>query len=172
QTVVFSNSATVTGIATNGLGAPITGLSVRLRNTSSGLELTMTTDGSGRFAFSGIAAGSYQVVANLMVLPIAVDTGQTLEVPVVIDSTPPQVAITAPTSGASIDPRSPLPVTVNATDYLGVAPVSLSAAGVASFSETRGVTPAAPSRSDLFSVPFSTLPATGGSLTLSATARD
>src|SRR5262249_38807518 len=100
----------------------------------------------------------------------------TLEVPVVIDSTPPQVTIAAPLGGASIDPRLTLPVTVNATDFIGVAQVSLTATltplvGTA-FSETRTVTPAVASRSEIFQVPFASLPSAGGSLTLSATARD
>src|SRR5262249_56341852 len=81
QNVVFTNSATVTGIATNGLGAPLTGLSVRLKSTGSSLDLTTTTNGSGRFAFSGIPAGTYQVIAAPVPIPIRVGPRPTLALP-------------------------------------------------------------------------------------------
>src|SRR5262249_5544232 len=120
QNVIFANSVTVTGTVINGTGAPMTGLSVRLRATTSALDVTTTTDGSGRFAFSGLAAGSYQLSASdpathvAALVTISANTGQTIDVPVAIDSTAPQVTITNPAGGTTIDPRSALPVTVNA----------------------------------------------------------
>src|SRR5207247_3487913 len=59
-----------------------------------------------------------------------------------------------------------------ATDNAGVTEVTLSASGAASFTETRPISPAAPSRTETFSIAFASLPATGGSLTLDARARD
>jgi hypothetical protein len=172
QDVVFVNSGTVTGVVTNGLGAPIAGAVVHLKATSNTLDITSTSDGSGAFVFSGVAPGSYQIIATPIVVAVAVTAGQTQSVAIVVDSTPPQVSITSPSSGALIDPRSPLPVSVSASDFIGVAQTSLTTSGAASFSETRPISPAVTSRVEQYSVPFATLPPTGGSLTLSATARD
>jgi hypothetical protein len=90
----------------------------------------------------------------------------------VFDSIVPAVQITSPAPGAVIDPRTPLSVTVSATDNVGVTEITLSAAGVTSASETRPISPVASSRTEAFSVNFASLPPTGGSLTLDARARD
>jgi len=89
----------------------------------------------------------------------------------VVDSIAPAVQTTSPTPGTVVDPRTPLSVTVSATDNAGATEVTLSASGAASFTETRPISPAAPSRTEAFSIAFASLPATGGSLTLEARAR-
>lgn len=91
---------------------------------------------------------------------------------IVEDIIAPAVSVVAPAAGASIDPGSPVQVTIEATDAVGVTSVTLTATGATSFTETRAVEPAAVSRSEGFTVTFAVPPAAGGTLTLSATARD
>ena len=90
----------------------------------------------------------------------------------VVDSIGPGVQITSPAPGTLVDPRTPLRVTVRATDNVGVTEIALSAAGAANTSETRPISPAAPSRTETFTIDFASLPPAGGSLTLDARARD
>lgn len=94
---------------------------------------------------------------------------RTLAVP---DVAPPTVRIAAPAEGTSVDPRTPLEVTIEAGDAVGVVAVILTASGAASVTETRVVDPAATERSEPFSIAFASPPASGGTLTLSASARD
>lgn len=84
----------------------------------------------------------------------------------------PVVAITSPAANAEIDPRVPLPVIVQASDVGNVAQVAFSASGAASASETRDLAAPSASATETFTVNFPTLPPTGGTLTLSASARD
>jgi hypothetical protein len=90
----------------------------------------------------------------------------------VTDTIAPQVHIASPAGGASIDPRSPLAVSVEAADQVGVIEIAFNAAGATSAAEVRPVTPSATNRIESFSVTFATPPAAGGTLTLAASARD
>jgi hypothetical protein len=90
---------------------------------------------------------------------------------VVRDNIAPSVQIVSPAVGTSVDPRS-LSVTVGATDNVGVSEISFGASGATSVTETRPITPATTTTSQSFNVPFATLPVSGGTLTLTATARD
>jgi hypothetical protein len=90
----------------------------------------------------------------------------------ITDGIAPVVRIVSPPAGAQIDPRSPLTVTVEATDAIGVSQIAFAASGVASASDARAIAPPAASRTETFTVTFGTPPATGGTLTLNATARD
>ena len=91
---------------------------------------------------------------------------------VVADTVAPQVQIVSPVSGALLDPRSPVAVTVTATDAVGVSAISFVASGSVDVAETRPVAPPAPSRTETFTVNVSPIPAVGGTLTLNASARD
>ena len=88
------------------------------------------------------------------------------------DVVAPQVVITAPVAGASVDPRNPLLVSVTGTDQVGVTEIGFNAAGATSLTDTRAVTPAAAARTESFSVVFGTPPISGGTLTLGASSRD
>jgi hypothetical protein len=91
---------------------------------------------------------------------------------VVRDATAPVVSIDTPASGATVDPRQPITVSVSATDLVGVAEVGLSSAGALVSSSVRPVSPAQPTRTESFELTFATAPISGGSLTLTGTARD
>ena len=90
----------------------------------------------------------------------------------VTDIVAPSVQITSPAPASAIDPREPLSVVVSATDALGVTEISFNASGAAASSETRTISPASPGVAETFLVTFGVQPAAGGSLTLSASARD
>ncbi len=83
----------------------------------------------------------------------------------VLDTTAPSVSITSPAAGARVDPRTPLVVTVTASDPGGVAEIELGAL-LQTF---------APPQADVtasFALPFDPLPVTAGQRTLVAIARD
>jgi hypothetical protein len=84
----------------------------------------------------------------------------------------PQVRILSPAASALVDPRQPIQVSVEATDAVGVTQIAFSASGAISVSESRTIDPAAGSRTETFTVTFIDLPSRGGTLTLSASARD
>jgi hypothetical protein len=90
----------------------------------------------------------------------------------IVDGIAPVVRIVSPTAGTQIDPRSPVSVVVEATDGVGVSQITFAASGAASATESRAVAPTATARTETFGVTFATPPAAGGSLTLTATARD
>jgi hypothetical protein len=91
---------------------------------------------------------------------------------VVRDVTAPSVQITSPTAGAEIDPRTPLNVTVVASDDSGVAEVVFDAQGVASSHQVRSIAPPLAGTSQIFSVSFDSQLPLGGSITVNANAKD
>ena len=90
----------------------------------------------------------------------------------VTDTVAPSVQITSPVPASPVDPREPLSVVVSATDAVGVTEISFNALGAAASSETRAISPASPGVAETFLLTFGVPPAAGGSLTLSASARD
>jgi hypothetical protein len=102
---------------------------------------------------------------------ISVADGVQTEADVALDSLPPQLTIVSPTPGSLIDPRSPLAVTVNASDMGGVATISFTSTGSVVRAETRGG-PAASTRTEVFTVPFEAPLPIGGSITLTVLATD
>jgi hypothetical protein len=90
----------------------------------------------------------------------------------VLDTGAPSVSIVSPTAADEVDPRQPLQVTVHVDDPGGVAQVSFAASGAATASEARTLPSPQPSTSQTFVVAFDSQPPTGGSLTLTAAARD
>ena len=59
-------AATVTGVVTDSTGAAIEGARVVLRVVATGQEIETRTDGSGRYALTPPAAGSYLLVVTRM----------------------------------------------------------------------------------------------------------
>jgi hypothetical protein len=98
-------------------------------------------------------------------VPAIVTAGSTVTADVAIDTVAPQVSIVSPAAGTPIDPRSPLEVTVTASDQGGVAAVGFSSSGVVVRAETRGA-PAAAAEPKSSTVPFDAPLPAGGSLTL------
>ncbi len=181
QDVVFANTGMSSGVVRlNGTaiaGAVVTASAVV---GTTPVAFTTQSSASGSYAFTLLPPAAFTFTATASVQGVQVHgaasatitAGQASQTDVGIDTIAPQVAITAPAAGAQVDPRSPLPVTVGASDQGGVAQVTLQASGVVAFTETRSIAPAQQSAAPLFSIPFATLPATGGSLTLVATSRD
>ncbi|MCU1383321.1 MAG: LamG domain protein jellyroll fold domain protein [Acidobacteria bacterium] len=179
--VLFSSTGILKGIVRLN-GAPVTRGQISAGGVfgTTGMSFSIGTANDGSYVFplmpptvftlSAIAfppAGA--VEARTAVTVVA---GQTIITDVDIDTVAPLVSIASPAPNASIDPRNPLAVTVQVTDAGGVADVSLAASGVATFAETRTIAPTATSRAEVFSVPFALLPMAGGTVTLTATARD
>jgi hypothetical protein len=90
----------------------------------------------------------------------------------VLDTTPPSVTITAPAAGAEIDPRQPLEITVRADDPGRIAQVSIGVSGSVSASASRPLPGTETSAVETFSVSFTDAPPTGGTATITASARD
>src|SRR5262249_35866864 len=154
------------------------GAYVQFANGAGNYGTQTASDGSYAFVLlppSSVALTATTIQQGTAAQGTAVATvtaGQTSVADIAIDTIAPQVAISSPLAGALVDPRSPLAVTVSASDAGGVAQIALSGTGVATTTETRTISPAATSRVETFNVPFEVLPPTGGALTLTATARD
>ncbi|MEN3340225.1 MAG: large repetitive protein, partial [Acidobacteriota bacterium] len=181
QDIVFSNTGLSRGTVRFN-GVPVSGATVTARAQINGAAVSFTTQSvaSGDYAFTLLPAGTFTFTATSVQQGVtrqaetvgAVAAGQTAVVDIGIDTIAPQVTITVPAAGAQMDPRVPLAVTVTASDAAGVAQIGISAAGATSAAEVREITPAAQSRTEMFTVPFTTFPATGGTVVLNATARD
>ncbi|MEQ1868664.1 MAG: Ig-like domain-containing protein [Vicinamibacterales bacterium] len=181
QDVVFSNTGVARGIVRLN-GAPLSGATVAASGPFGNTTVNFTTQSlaNGSYLFPLLPAGVFTLTATSAqpggtvqaTGTASVAGGQTSLADLGLDTIAPQVSITSPAQGASIDPRIPLEVTVQAADVGGVVQMSFGASGVASAAETRTVAPAAASRTESFPVPFAVLPPTGGTLTLTASARD
>ena len=180
QDVVFSNTGRLRGtVRLNGtsVGGAQVAASGAVGATGFTLSTTSAGDGSYVFALMPEGAATVRATTTLQGTPVsattaaAVTAGATVQADVTIDTVPPQVTMASPAAGTAIDPRSPLEVSVTATDNGGVAAVAFSATGAVTRAETRGG-PAAASRTEVFTVPFESILPTGGSLTLTVTATD
>ncbi len=181
QDVVFSNTGLTRGFVRLN-GVPVVGATVAATASIGGTVLNFSTqtssDGSYVFTllppglFTFRATSTQQGVTVQAISVAAVVAGQTTLADVGIDTIAPQVSIVSPAAGVQVDPRSALPVTVQATDTGGVVQISFAATGVATAGDTRVIAPAEALRTEAFTVPFAALPPTGGTLTLTATARD
>ena len=143
--------ATVTRELTPPAAAADVDVAVALPASTPAGQLTLTAE-----AFDAVGNSSGVVTRALLVRDVVA----------------PQVVITAPVAGASVDPRNPLLVSVTGTDQVGVTEIGFNAAGATSLTDTRAVTPAAAARTESFSVVFGTPPISGGTLTLGASSRD
>ena len=124
----------------------------------------MVADGRDRCWSADAGGGSYYAAGT--------SSGSVQRVIAVTDTVAPLVRITSPLDAAAIDPRTPLVVTVEATDAVGVAQIVLSAAGAVSATTTRAVVPPSTSRVETFTFTVSPPPAAGGTVALTATATD
>ena len=183
QDVVFTNTGIARGTVTLN-GTPVNGANVSAQGKFGQTSFNLTTTSAapnGSFVFPvtpavqvtfaatvSLPAGGTRTVSTVATF----GAGTVADTPLAVDTIAPVVAITAPASTATIDPRAPLPVTVSVADQGGVTQITLQATGVTTFSETRPVAPPATAGSQTFTVPFATLPVSGGTLTLTATARD
>ena len=181
QDVVFSTTGVLRGIVRLN-GAPVAGGQVAAGGVfgSIGMGFNGTTASDGSFAFPLMPPTLFTLTATAFPQSGAVQghtvatvvAGQTSITDIGIDTVAPQVTISSPAQNASVDPRNPLTVTVQANDAGGVAEISLNAAGAAALVETRTISPPLASRLETFSVTFADLPPSGGTLTLTATAKD
>ena len=170
QTVTFTvravDNVAVERITFNASGA-VTSTSVQnIEPSTSPVERTFTVA-----LPPDVAPGSLVLTAEVLDTS-GLSSGVAARNVVVQDGAAPAVRIVTPAAGASADPRNPITVTVEATDAIGVTSVTFNAAGVTTVTETRAIDPAATSRNEVFTVTFAAPPVAGGSLTLSATARD
>jgi hypothetical protein len=84
-------AATVTGTIVDASGGVLPGVSVTLRNTATGLVRTGATSTDGRFVFAGLAAGQYDLTAELpgfrrLVRPeVVVTVGETVSLPLTLE---------------------------------------------------------------------------------------
>ncbi len=179
--LVFANTGIARGIVRFN-GVPVAGATVvaGVQFTNGFAQYSKQTASDGSYAFVLLPPSTVTLTATTTQQGVSVQgsrvatvtAGQTSVADIGIDTIAPQVAISSPAAGALVDPRSPLAVTVAASDAGGLAQVTVAGAGVASTSETRTIAGLATSQIETFSVPFATLPPTGGTLTLTATARD
>jgi hypothetical protein len=181
QDVVFTNTGLARGVVRLN-GAPVAGATVAAAGQVGGSAFDVTTQSGadGRYQFTLLPAGTFTFTATTTVQGTtvhgtslaAIVAGQASALDLAIDTIAPQVSIVGQAAGALIDPRTPLAVTVQASDAGGVAEIGFGASGVAGVSVTRSVTPPSASRTETFTVPFDELPVSGGTLTLTASARD
>ena len=181
QDLVFSNTGVARGMVRLN-GVPVTGATVTASapfgNTV--MNFSTQTSGTGNYAFPLLPPAPFTFTATATqggatvraIRAAGIVAGQTGIVDLGIDTIAPQVAIVSPAPNVEIDPRNPLSLTVQTADAGGVVELSIAASGAAFAVETRAIAPAATLHSDTFTVPFAVLPPTGGSVTLTATARD
>jgi 5-hydroxyisourate hydrolase-like protein (transthyretin family) len=182
QDVVFSNTGMARGVVSLN-GVPVNGVTVHAEGKvgATNFNLSQTTGADGSYTYPVLPAVP-TTFSSTVSLPTGgtrslstaatIAAGALAATPLAIDTLAPAVAITSPTSTTAIDPRSALPVTVILTDQGGATEVTLQATGVTTFSETRPIVPPLTAGTQTFSVPFATLPVSGGTLTLTALARD
>jgi hypothetical protein len=181
QDVVFSNTGVSRGVVRLN-GVPVAGATVAASAPFAGsvVNFSTQTSSTGDYAFALLppapftftATSTQQGVTVRASRAAGVVAGQTGIVDLGIDTVPPQLSIVSPAATVEVDPRNPLTVTVQAADAGGVIEMSIAASGATFAAETRAIAPATTLHSDTFSVPFTALPPTGGTVTLTATARD
>ena len=88
------------------------------------------------------------------------------------DTELPVVSIIEPIDGATIDPRNPLAVMIQAVDNIAVREISVSASGVLTQTQTQEIRPPAANVTRTLDLGFASLPATGGTISLDAQAID
>jgi hypothetical protein len=125
QDVVFSNTGFVRGIVRFN-GTAVSGASVTGSGAIGATNFTLTTQSAanGSYQFVLAPAGNFNVKATTTqqgttasaTVPAIVTAGSTVTTDVAIDTVAPQVSIVSPAAGTQIDPRSPLEVTVTASD--------------------------------------------------------
>jgi hypothetical protein len=181
QDVVFSNTGIARGIVRlNGVAVAGASLAASGPFGTGVANFNTQTAADGSFVFPLLPPAPFTFTATTTLQGVtvhassvvAIVAGQTAISDVGIDTIAPTVSISSPAATASVDPRNALIVTVQADDVGGVAAISLNAAGTASLAETRTIAPPLASRAETFTVTFTDLPISGGTLTLTATARD
>jgi hypothetical protein len=186
QNVVFGNTGVLRGVARLN-GSPVQGATIlasgsfqREDGGFTAFTLSATSAADGTFVIPIVPPAAMTVQASVVhqgatrrtSTAVSLAAGATVTVALDIDTIAPQVAIAGPAEGAQVDPRSPLAVTVEASDAGGLVEIAFAASGALSAAETRPIAPPAAARSELFTVPFPAPLPTGGSLTLTVTAKD
>ena len=77
---VAQTSATLVGVVQDAQGGRLPGVSLRIRQTETGVERDVTTDGEGRFSAAALSAGEYEIRASLDGFRPLVQTGLRLTV--------------------------------------------------------------------------------------------
>src|SRR4051794_20010555 len=73
-------TATLTGVLTDPLGAAVANANVKLSNQATNLESTALTDGEGRYSFSALRPGTYVFTASAPGFKQYVSSGLVLQV--------------------------------------------------------------------------------------------
>jgi hypothetical protein len=95
-----SGSAAIEGTITDANGAVVAGASVTIRNTETGLERTVTSDGSGRFSARVLPVGRYTITANASGFTVNKQENITLQVG---ESTPVNLTLQAAALTAEVN---------------------------------------------------------------------
>lgn len=177
--------------ATAGSGQPL-GVTVRAADDFGVVQISLQATGalnalittpvvpastSRDASFNLVVPASAVPGSTIVLRASATDTrGQTSPVAsialVVGDSTGPTVRIVSPEPGATVTPGDTVSVLVSATDNGQVASLSLDAAGAATFSESRAVSPPQPAVAATFQVPVPVTATANQFLNLTARAQD
>jgi hypothetical protein len=122
-----SEGLSVAGVVTDPIGAPLPGVVIKVHSYSGALAGTSVSDGSGRYRTTGLAAGTYTVVAALSGFNTATQNATlsaqhgaaivhfTLSMrwasgdTITIDNRDPIVDVSATTAVTSYGPLMPLP---------------------------------------------------------------
>src|SRR5262245_45924223 len=71
-------TATLAGVITDETGAAVPGVTVTVRNVATGTSRSVTTGASGRYQVPALAAGTYELRAELQKFKTTVRTGVVL----------------------------------------------------------------------------------------------
>ncbi len=161
-------NATVSGVvtvtATASDNVAVAGVQFKLDGANLGAEVTGTSPYSTTWTTATVANGSHTLTAVARDTSNLTTTSAAVPVTVnnVADTTPPTVAITAPTSGATVS--GTVTITATASDNVAVAGVQFKLDGANLGGEVTGTSP--------YSITWSSTGATNGSHSLTAVARD
>lgn len=123
-TIASSQSATLTGSASDSSGAPVANASLRLHEIAGAALLATSSDANGRFRFENVAAGEYLLdgaAAGLTLaqpLTVTLASGETAKVAITLSVTAvkTEVSVTAASEPQSIDAVSKALDIVNSAD--------------------------------------------------------
>ena len=103
-------SASLTGVVTDPSGGVVSGASVGARNVDTGIQSSITSDGSGRYRFPSLLAGSYQISVEapgfspyLTNQRLTVASQNTLNIALVVAGSVTEISVTGVTESIMIE---------------------------------------------------------------------